>query len=131
MEYQYSAHVGASPHNLWRSTLSALITSLLISIAYQYANVLPKANQFSKVQAPRREWYMLMSDRSIGQTLYVRYSLVGECFFSYAIYLCFGISPYFIGAYHRLIFLLAENGILSPDYASLGLLEQHLRFEVH
>ena len=36
-------------------------------------------------------------------------------FFSYAIYLCFGIPPYFIGTYHRLIFLLAENGILSPD----------------
>ena len=33
-------------------------------------------------------------------------------FFSYAIYLCFGLPPYFIGAYHRLIFLLVENGIL-------------------
>ena len=36
-------------------------------------------------------------------------------FFSYAIYLCFGIPPYFIGAYHSLIFLLAENGILALD----------------
>ena len=28
---------------------------------------------------------------------------------------CFGLPPYFIGEYHSLIFLLAENGILSPD----------------
>ena len=51
-------------------------------------------------------------------------------FFSYAIYLCFGIPPYFIGAYHRLIFLLAENGILSPDEASSGLLKLDFRFEM-
>ena len=38
-----------------------------------------------------------------------------EPLFSYAIYLCFGIPSYFIGAYHKLIFLLAKNGILSPD----------------
>ena len=38
-----------------------------------------------------------------------------DYFFSYAIYFCFGLPPYFIGEYHSLIFLLAENGILSPD----------------
>ena len=40
--------------------------------------------------------------------------------FSYAIYLCFGIPPYFIGAYHRLIFRLAQNDLLSHDEASSG-----------
>ena len=43
--------------------------------------------------------------------------------FSYAIYLCFGIPPYFIGAYHRLIFRLAQNDLLSHDEASSGLLK--------
>ena len=54
----------------------------------------------------------------------------GELVLSYAIYLCFGLPPYFIGTYHRLIFPLALNGILSPDYASSGLLEHHFRFEL-
>ena len=35
------------------------------------------------------------------------------CFFSYAIYLCFGIPPYFIGVYERLIFPLAVNNLIS------------------
>ena len=51
-------------------------------------------------------------------------------FFSFAIYLCFGIPPYFIGAYHRLIFRLAQNYLLLPDEASSGLLEHDFRFEM-
>ena len=53
-----------------------------------------------------------------------------KLFFSYAIYLCFGIPPYFIGAYHRLIFRLAQNDLLSPDEASSGLLKLDFRFEM-
>ena len=34
-------------------------------------------------------------------------------FFSYAIYFGSRVPPYFIGIYHRLIFLLDHNGILS------------------
>ena len=41
--------------------------------------------------------------------------ILTKIFFSYAIYLCFGIPSYFIGTYHRLIFLLVENDVLSPD----------------
>ena len=37
------------------------------------------------------------------------------CFFSYAIYFRCGIPPCFFGLYHRLIFLMAHNGILLPD----------------
>ena len=51
-------------------------------------------------------------------------------FFSYAIYLCFGIPPYFIGAYHRLIFRLVQNDLLLPDEASSGLLKRDFRFEM-
>ena len=51
-------------------------------------------------------------------------------FFSYAIYLCFGIPTYFIGAYHRLIFRLAQNDLLSPDEAGSGLLKLDFRFEM-
>ena len=50
--------------------------------------------------------------------------------FSYAIYLCFGIPPYFIGACHRLIFRLAQNNLLSRDDASSGLLKFDFRFEM-
>ena len=69
--------------------------------------------------------------RSSGESLTLNLKfLVKSSFFSYAIYFCFGIPPYFIGAYHRLIFRLAQNDLLSPDEASSGLLKLDFRFEM-
>ena len=62
--------------------------------------------------------------------LHIYLDLQDLLFFSYTIYLCFGIPHYFIGAYHRLIYRLAQNDLLSPDEASSGLLKLDFRFEM-